>query len=88
MDDMPSDLTALLGPLRANPEDEARWLALSRWFADNGRDDEAVAVRMFWPSLRDNVTEVGLDETLADLEQNAATMGRLARHVEERDGSS
>ena len=81
------DLPALLESLRTNPDDESRWLTFSLWMWDNGRGDEAAVVRVFWPSLRDNVADVGLDEMLADLARNAATLGRLARQVEERGPS-
>jgi hypothetical protein len=74
----------LLAALRENTDDESRWLALSRWLWDNGRADGAAAGRVFWPSLRDNVAELGQDETLAALARDAATLGRQARRVEER----
>jgi hypothetical protein len=35
----------------AGPNDGERWLNLARWFAENGRDDEAAVVRVFWPAL-------------------------------------
>jgi uncharacterized protein (TIGR02996 family) len=41
----------LLTAIVADPNDETRWLNLARWFADNGRDDDAAAVRVFWPAL-------------------------------------
>ena len=44
--------------------------------------------RVLWPNLRDNVAEVGLDDTLADLSQNAATLANVARHIEERERSN
>ena len=78
----------LLDAILADAGDESRWLALSRWLWDNGRGDESAAVRVFWPSLRDNVTEVGLDATLADLTRNATTLGRLARQVGDRNRSN
>ena len=81
-------MPALLDAIRENAGDESRWLALSRRLRDNGQEDEAVAVRVFWTNLRDNVREVGLDETLADLTRNAAILGKLARHMETRDGSN
>src|SRR5215207_10004872 len=45
----------LLAAIPADPDDGARWLALAQWFADNGRDDEATAVRVFWPGMRSNL---------------------------------
>ena len=41
------DLAQLLDAIRAGPDDEAGWLALGSWLRDNGRDDEAAAVRVF-----------------------------------------
>ena len=40
------DLPTLLESIGENPDDEARWLALSSWLWNNGRDDE-VDVRLF-----------------------------------------
>jgi len=84
-----SDLPALLESIRECPGDRARWLALSGWLRDNGRDDEAVAVRVFWSALRDNVTEsrVSLGDTLTDLARNARVLGQVARQVEGRASS-
>ena len=80
------DLPTILAALQANPADGSRWLALASWLADNGRDDEAVVVRVYWPTLRDNVVESGvpLNKTLSTLARNAARLGRRAREVEER----
>jgi len=62
------------------------WEALSTWLEDTGRDDEAAAVRVFWPTLRDNVTVAGvpLGLTLRGLARNAAALGRQAREIEQR----
>jgi hypothetical protein len=56
------------------------------WPPGNGRDDEAVAVGLYWPVLRDNLTEAGvtLGDALADLARYAGILGRLARDIEER----
>jgi hypothetical protein len=79
------DLPALLDRLREQPDDASRWLALSRWLADNGRDDEAVAVRVFWPTFRDSVSDgVSLEAALADLARHAQILGDVAREIEER----
>jgi hypothetical protein len=51
------DLPALLDALRERLDDEGRWLALAGWLRDNDRDDEAAVVRVFWPTLRDNVLD-------------------------------
>jgi hypothetical protein len=81
-----NDLPAILDAIRADADVETHWLALSQWLGDNGRDDEAVAVRVFWAILRDNIVvcKVPLDETLDDLKANAAILGPGARHIEER----
>ena len=79
-------LHALIESIRADPGDMGRWLALSRWLGENGRQYEAAAVRVFWPSLRDNVLNAGvsLDETLADVARSAKLLGPVAREVEAR----
>jgi hypothetical protein len=79
------DLPAILDSIRESPDDQSRWLALSRWLSDNGRDDESVAVRLFWPTLRDSVTVEGktVDETFAEVTRHATLLGKLARQVEE-----
>jgi uncharacterized protein (TIGR02996 family) len=45
-----NDYTTILKAIRRKPDDPACWLALAGWLADNGRDDEAAAVRMFSPA--------------------------------------
>lgn len=81
-----SDLPAILGAIRDRPDEEARWLALASWLRDNGPEDEAAAVRVFWPTLRDNVLVSGvpLHETLSQLAQHAARLGPRAREIESR----
>jgi hypothetical protein len=76
----------LLDTIRANPDDGPRWLALAGWYWDNGRDDEAVAVRVFWPALRDDLERVTLEATLADVARHAAILGKRAREIEGRRG--
>jgi len=46
----PPDHADHLDAIRSNPDDESRWLALAGWLWDNGRDDEAAVVRVFWPT--------------------------------------
>ena len=61
---------------------EARWLALSSWLWDNGRYDEAVAVRVFWPVIRDDL--VGgrtVEGAMEMVRQNAGRLARRARDV-------
>ena len=80
------DLPDLLDAIRRRPGDEAAWLAPTAWLWDHGRDDEAVVVRVYWPTLRDNVTVCGvsLHETLRKVARNAARLARRSREVEER----
>jgi hypothetical protein len=87
-DDTAPGLASLLAAIQERPDDGPRWLALASWYWDNGRDDEAAAVRVFWPVLRGNVveSEVPLHVTLRTLARNVARLGRRARAVEERSG--
>ena len=79
------DLPQLLDAIRERPADESRSLALSRWLWDEGRDDESVAVRLFWPTLRDNVPGgVPLEMTLRELARHAARLGGRVREIDGR----
>jgi uncharacterized protein (TIGR02996 family) len=81
------DLPQLLDAIRARPPEEAGWLALSTWLRHEGRDDEAAAVRVFWPTLRDNIDAgVSVEGTLRELGRHAAQLGRRAREIEGREG--
>jgi uncharacterized protein (TIGR02996 family) len=79
-------LPALLDAIREEPNDERRWIALASWLWDNGRDDEAAVVRMFWPTLRDNVTISGVSllQTLRQMTRHQRLLGRRAKEIEER----
>ena len=81
------DLPQLLDAIRARPDAEAGWLALAGWLWDNGRDDEAAAVRVFWPTLRDTVTVSGVsvEQTLREVARHAVKLGRKAREIEGRE---
>jgi hypothetical protein len=83
MNDAP-DLAVLLNAIRERPDDGHRWLALASWLWDNDRDDEAVAVQVFWPTLRDNVlvSGVSLHATLRNVVRHAKVLARAARKVE------
>jgi uncharacterized protein (TIGR02996 family) len=76
------DLPAVLDAIRERPDDGARWLALAGWLLDNGRDDEAAAVRVYWPVLRDNLARASLESTLADVAGHSRLMGRRALEME------
>jgi uncharacterized protein (TIGR02996 family) len=78
------DLPDLLDAIQADPNSEGRWLALSWWLSDNGRDDEAAAVRVFWPTLRDTVAAgTTVRETMRRVAGNAAKLSRRARRIEQ-----
>jgi uncharacterized protein (TIGR02996 family) len=81
------DLPQLLDAIRDKPDEGPRWLALAGWLADNGRDDEAAAVRVFWPTLRHDVTVSGMsvELTLRELARHAGRLGRRAREIEGRE---
>jgi hypothetical protein len=78
------DLPAILDALREKPADGPRWLVLAGWVFDNGRDDEAVAVRVYWPVLRDNLARASLESTLADVARHSRLLGQREREVEGR----
>jgi uncharacterized protein (TIGR02996 family) len=80
MDDLPT-LTAAIAE---DPDDRPRWLALAAWLRDNGRGDEAVVIRTFWPTLRDNLAATTMEATLADVARNAGLLSAVAREVERR----
>jgi len=80
----PPDLAALLNAIDDRPDNRSRWLALSSWLWDNGRDDEAGAVRVLWPTLHDNLACVSLAATLADVARNAKGLAKVVRNVERR----
>jgi uncharacterized protein (TIGR02996 family) len=74
---------ALLAAILADPDDEPRWLALAGWFADHGREDEAAAVRVFWPALRNSLGGGRtLDWLLEYVRANADRLGGQARQFE------
>jgi uncharacterized protein (TIGR02996 family) len=76
---------ALLAAIAAHPDDEARWLALAAWLRDEGRHDEAAAVRAFWPALRDSLAAGrSLESALGLLRRHAGRLGRRARECEDR----
>jgi hypothetical protein len=57
----------------------------ARWFADNGRDDEAVAVRVYWRTLSDSLAVCrSIDAVLDDVRRNASILGACVREIEER----
>jgi hypothetical protein len=77
------DLSDILNAIRADPDDGPQWLALAACYGAHGRADEADAVRVLWPTLRDNARRgMSVDAALADVAQHAAIFGQLARQVE------
>jgi hypothetical protein len=76
--------TAILQAVRCKPGDPACWLAVAGSLADNGRDDEAAAVRVFYPVLRDSLDRgASLEGTLDIVRRNAARLARRARLLDE-----
>jgi hypothetical protein len=80
----PPDLAVLLDVVRANPNDRRGWLKLASWLWDNGRDDEALVVRVLWRGLRDNVADSSLKATLAEVKRSARRLVIWARKIEAR----
>src|SRR5262249_58448120 len=80
----PPDLAESLNAIQERHDDGNRWLALASWLWDNGRDDEAVVVRVLWPTLRDNVADTSLKATLAEVKRSAKRLAKLARKIEAR----
>jgi hypothetical protein len=80
----PPDLAAIVNAIQERPDDSNRWLALPSWLWDNGRDDEAVVVRVLWPTLRDNVADTSLKATLAEVRRSRKRLAKWARKIEAR----
>jgi len=79
MSDADPRLTIILDAIADAPDDPDRWFALASWLWDNGRAAaEAVAVRVLWPMLRDDLRFA----TLADVARNAKVLAAVARTVE------
>jgi len=76
--------TAVLDAIRAGPNYAERWRALADWLFIQARDDEASAVWVLWPTLRDNLAVVSLEDTLADVAKNAAVLAAIARKMPTR----
>jgi hypothetical protein len=69
---------------RMNLGNAAVLYAFAGWLSDNGRDDEAAAVRVFFSVLQENLERgATLDETLAIAQRNAGRLARRARLLEE-----
>jgi hypothetical protein len=82
------DPSAVLAPIKANPDDESAWLALAAHYRDSGRHDEAAAVRVFWPTIRSTLSAGrSLESALDLLARNAALLGRRARETDGRASS-
>jgi uncharacterized protein (TIGR02996 family) len=79
-----TDFAAILNAINENPDDGNRWLAPASWLWDNGRDDEALVVRVLWPTLRDNVADTSLKATLVEVKRSAKRLVKWARKIEAR----
>jgi len=78
-----ADLPDILAALEDGPDHGSRWLALSSWLWERGREDEAAAVRIFWPSLWEVVAGgTSLRQALRTVARNAPRLGRKARAIE------
>jgi len=76
------DLPTLTEAIAQNPDDRGRWLALAAWFAAHGRRDEAIAVRVLWPTFRDSLGSLTLSAILRSLAESTAVFGSIARQLE------
>jgi hypothetical protein len=76
------DFPTLTEAIARDPGDRGRWLALAAWFAAHGRHDEAIAVRVLWPTFRDGLAHLTLAATLRSLAESAAVFGSIARQLE------
>ena len=82
MPDSPELPAVLLDAIRADPGHGNRWIALASWLWDNGREDEALVVRVLWPTLRDNVADTSLKATLAEVKRSAKRLTKWALKIE------
>ena len=82
------DLAAILNAIDNEPDEAEHWLALADWLFVHARDDEAVAVRALWPTLRENLAVVSLEGTLADVAKNAAVLATIAREKERQENET
>jgi hypothetical protein len=76
------ELPIMMAAIARDPADGGRWLALAAWFSAHGRDDEATAVRVLWPTFRDNLAYTTIAATLDNLAANAPLFGNIARQIE------
>jgi hypothetical protein len=79
-----SDPYTYLVAIQENPDDGSHWLAMPVWYLDAGRTDEAHAIRIVWPVLRDCLDTVPLEESLKQVETGAVMFGNIAKHIEAR----
>jgi hypothetical protein len=61
---------------------------LGGWLWDNGRDDEALVVRVLRPTLRVNVADTSLKATLSEVKRSAKRLVKLARKIKGREGNT
>lgn len=67
------------------PTTEAEWLALAGRLWDDGFDDDAAAIRVFWPTIAETIAGgVPLEAALKQVRRHSARLARLARRIEER----
>ncbi|HEX3152927.1 MAG TPA: hypothetical protein VHR66_32950 [Gemmataceae bacterium] len=89
MADNASDLPTILDAIRHELDVEGHWFAFASWLWDNGRDDEAAVVRVFWPVIRDELPGRTLEAALELVRRESRLLGQRAREAEvEREESS
>ena len=79
-----AELTQILESVAQGADSQAAWLSLAEWLRDNGGDDEASAVRVFWSAIADSIAMgLTIEQALKLVKKNARTLGRKAREVKE-----
>ena len=83
------DLRApILRAIAANPDVAEHWHELADWLSVLARDDEAVSVRVLWPTLRDNLAVASLEATLASVAKNSKMLAAIARKMPRHDAET
>jgi hypothetical protein len=76
----PADLQSAI---RSDSDRVSGWLALAAHYRNEGWDDEAAVLRVFWPALRDTLAAGRTLESVLDrVRRDAEPLGRWARQFE------
>ena len=79
-----NELARILESVNQNSDDQSAWLSLAEWLRDNGNDDEASAVRVFWSAIADSIAMgMMIEQALKLVRKNARNLGRKARDIDE-----